>query len=79
MHVTCKKCGADIAVAGRPSGSTQIQDVRLEGNVRVEGGRISFGPGGRIVFGEGGSIGFGEPTPSQFVCLECGHADRYVP
>ena len=79
MYVTCKKCGSRIEVSGRPEGSTQTSNVRLEGDVRVEGGRISFGPGGKISFGPGGAVGFGKPQPSEFVCIECGHADSYMP
>lgn len=79
MHVICKKCGSKINVAGRPKGSTQTSNIRLQGNVRVEGGGISFGPGGSISFSPGGSIGFGKPKPSTFVCTECGQSDTYLP
>lgn len=79
MHVICKKCGFRINVASRPQGSTQTSNVRLRGNVRVEGGKISFGRGGSIAFRPGGSISFGKPGPSEFVCMECGHADTYLP
>lgn len=58
MYVDCKRCGAKIQVAGRPRGSTRTSNVRFEGNVRVEGGGIGFGPGGRVSFSKGGSIGF---------------------
>jgi hypothetical protein len=51
----------------------------MSGNVQVEGGKISFGPGGSISFGRGGSVGFGKPVESQFVCVECGHTDSYLP
>jgi len=78
MYVVCKKCGSKIEVASRPKGSTQTKNVRLQGNVKVEGGGISFGPGGGIAFGPGGSIGFGKPIPSNFVCMECGHNDTYL-
>lgn len=78
MYANCKKCGAKIQVAGRTKGSTQTSNVRLQGNVRVEGGAISFGPGGSISFGPGGSISFGGPVPSQFTCIECGHSDKYT-
>ena len=77
MHVNCRKCGARIEVAGRPKGSTRTSNVRLQGNVRVEGGGISFGPGGSVSFGPGGSIGFGKPVASEFTCMECGHTDKY--
>jgi len=79
MHVICKKCGLQINVANRPRGSTKTSGVQLQGNVRVEGGGLSFGPGGSISFKPGGSIGFGKPGPSQFVCMECGHTDTYSP
>lgn len=79
MHVICKKCGSKIRVASRPKGSTQTSNVQLRGNVRVEGSRISFGRGGSISFRPGGSIGFGKPKPSEFVCMECGHTDTYLP
>lgn len=79
MHVTCKKCGAGIRVAHRPTGSTQVHGIGTEGNVSVDGGVVRFGPGGRINFGQGGSIGFGPPAASQFTCLECGHLDTYLP
>lgn len=78
MHVVCKNCGSKIQVAGRPRGSTQTSNVRLSGNVHVEGGGISFGPGGSISFGPGGSIGFGPPVKSEFTCMECGHKDTYA-
>lgn len=79
MHVVCKKCGAKIAVAGRPTGSTSLSNVRVQGNVRVGGGGIAFGPGGGISFGPGGAIGFGEPQKSPFACLACGTTEEYVP
>ena len=79
MYVLCKNCGAKIAVAGKPDGSTRISGVRVKGNVNVSGGKISFGPGGNISFGPGGSVGFGSPVSSEFVCLECGHVDEYHP
>jgi len=79
MHVICKKCGSKISVASHPKGSTQTSNVKLRGNVRVEGSSISFGRGGSISFRPGGSIGFGKPKPSEFVCVECGHADTYLP
>lgn len=79
MHVVCKNCQAQIQVIGRPEGSTGLDSLRVEGNVSVSGGKISFGPGGKISFGRGGKIGFGPPKPSQFVCPECGHVDVYHP
>ena len=79
MHVICKKCSGNIAVAGRPSGSTSLQNVHVQGDVRVGGGAISFGSGGRISFGPGGSIGFGAPRPSTFTCPSCGHVADYQP
>lgn len=79
MYVSCKKCKARIEVAGRPKGSTSTSNVHLQGNVRVEGGRISFGPGGSISFGPGGFISFGKPVPSEFTCIQCGHTDEYSP
>jgi len=77
MHVVCKKCGQKILVAGRPTGSTSLKDVRPEGNVRIDGGSISFGPGGSISFGPGGSIGFGSPQASPFTCPKCGSTFEY--
>ena len=79
MHVVCKNCGSHITVSGRPKGSTQTSNVRLSGNVHVEGGAINFGRGGSISFGRGGSISFGKPISSTFVCTECGHTDAYLP
>jgi|Deesub1362A_J573_1020465.scaffolds.fasta_scaffold01440_9 hypothetical protein len=79
MHVICKKCGSRIEVARRPRGSTQTCNVQLQGNVRLEGGGISFGPGGSISFRPGGLISFGKPRASEFVCIECGHTDTYLP
>jgi len=77
MHVLCKNCGKQIAVAGRPGGSTNLDGVRLEGNVHVDGGSITFGPGGSIVFGPGGSMAFGPPPASEFECPRCGHKAKY--
>ena len=79
MHVICKKCSTRIAVAGRPAGSTSLQNVRVQGNVHVGGGGIGFGSGGTISFGPGGSIGFGAPRPSSFACPSCGHVAEYPP
>jgi len=81
MHVVCKSknCGAQIPIAGRPEGSTGLDNVRVQGNVNVSGGKVSFGPGGKVSFGPGGMIAFGPPKPSQFVCPECGHVDLYHP
>lgn len=79
MHVICKKCSGKIAVAGRPSGSTSVQNVKVQGNVRVGGGGIGFGPGRGISFGQGGSIGFGGPKNSTFTCPSCGHVADYSP
>lgn len=77
MHVICKKCGHKIEVVGRPSGSTNIEGVRLEGNVRVDGGSVTFGPGGSIVFGPSGSMSFGPPSTSEFLCPKCGNIAEY--
>ena len=79
MYVLCKKCGSRIEVANRPSGFTQTSNVKMKGNVNVEGGKISFGRGGSISFGPGGSLSFGGPVPSEFTCMECGHTDVYNP
>lgn len=78
MYVICKKCGAKIAVANRPSGFTRTSGTRFEGNVRLEGGRISFGPGGgKLIFDDSGVLGFGPPIASEFSCVDCGHVDSY--
>lgn len=77
MHVICKECSHKILVAGRPMGSTSLKNVRPEGNVRIDGGSISFGPGGSISFGQGGSIGFGPPQTSPFTCPNCGSEFDY--
>lgn len=77
MHVICKKCGAKIVVANRPRGSTRTSGIRLDGNLRVEGGGITFGPGAKLVFGPGGSVSFGPPAVSEFTCMDCGHGDSY--
>jgi hypothetical protein len=79
MHVICKKCSGKTAVAGRPSGSTSLQNVNVQGNVHVGGGVIGFGSGGSISFGPGGSIGFGAPRSSTFTCPSCGHVAEYSP
>jgi hypothetical protein len=79
MHVFCKGCGAQIAVADRPSASTSLRNVQVKGNVTVAGGGISFGPGGGISFGAGGGIGFGPPQKSKFACPSCGVTNEYEP
>jgi|WetSurMetagenome_2_1015567.scaffolds.fasta_scaffold844793_1 hypothetical protein len=79
MHVICKKCGGKIAVAGRPRGTTTINNIQVKGNVSVGGGTIGFGPGGSISFGPGGSIGLGGPQKSGFSCMECGTDAEYEP
>ena len=79
MHVKCKECGEKIPVAGRPTGGTKLSGVRTFGNVRVEGGSISFGPGSGISFGPGGGISFGPPPKSEFTCPSCGKAREYDP
>jgi DNA-directed RNA polymerase subunit RPC12/RpoP len=77
MHVKCKDCGERIPVAGRPTGGTRLSDVRTFGNVKVEGGKISFGPGGGISFGAGGTIAFGPAPKSELRCPSCGKAAEY--
>ena len=79
MHVTCEKCGERIEVSHRPSGGTSLSGVKPSGNVKVEGGKIMFGPGGSLSFGRGGSVSFGAPPRSTFTCFECGHTDEYLP
>ncbi len=79
MHVVCKNCSSRIAVAGRPSGTTSLKNVNVQGNVRVGGGGIGFGPGGSISFGPGGSLGFGAPQGSPFTCPACGKTADYAP
>lgn len=79
MHVLCKKCGSKIAVADRPTGTTSLKNVNAQGNVRVGGGGIGFGPGGSISFSPGGTIGFGEPQGSLFACFSCGTTASYAP
>lgn len=78
MYVICKRCGNQILVASKPSGSTTLKNVKADPNVNISGGSIGFGPGGSISFGPGGSISFGEPAPSSFVCMHCGHVDTYL-
>ena len=77
MHVTCKKCGENIPVAGRPTGSTSAKNISTEGPVKIGGGGIAFKPGGKLSFRQGGSIGFGPPRASQFMCRACGHTASY--
>lgn len=77
MHVVCKHCDHEIPVAGKPSGSTNLEGVRLEGNVHVDGGSVTFGPGGSIVFGSGGSMSLGPPPESEFMCPKCGKSATY--
>lgn len=79
MYVSCKKCGNKVAVAGRPTGSTSVKNVQVQGNVNVGGGGISLGPGGSISFRPGGSIGFGGPQKSTFSCMACGTSAEYAP
>lgn len=79
MHVVCKQCSTRIAVAGRPAGSTSLQNVRVQGPVNVGRGGIGFGPGGSISFGPGGSVGLGGPRTSKFTCSACGHTADYSP
>ena len=79
MYVTCKKCANKIPVAGRPSGFTSVDGIRAEGNIRIDGGRISFGEGGRIRFGEGGKLRLGTPVNSQFGCFKCKSTFEYRP
>jgi hypothetical protein len=78
VHVNCRECAARILVSGRSRGSSSASGVRLEGNVSIGGGAISFGPGGKLSFGPGGSVGFGPPRPSTFVCRICGHSAQYT-
>lgn len=78
MHVICKRCGSQILVANKPSGSTQLKNAKTGGNVNISGGSIGFAPGGSISLGPGGSISFGAPTPSNFICISCGHTDEYT-
>ncbi len=78
MHVICKNCQHRIPVAGRPTGSTSLNDnVRVEGDVQIDGGSIRFGPGGGISLGPGGSISFGPPKTSPFTCVNCGSTNEY--
>lgn len=77
FYVKCRKCDERIAVGSKPTGATNISNVRTSGSVNISGGAIGFGPGGAIAFGPGGSIGFGGPRTSRFVCGECGHAADY--
>jgi hypothetical protein len=79
MHVICKKCATKITVAGRPTGTTSLKKVIVQGSVRVGDGRIAFGPGGSISIGAGGSLGFGAPQNSPFTCPYCGSSDEYAP
>lgn len=76
-HVNCKSCGYHIPVAGKPKGSTTIENVEAKGNVRIGDGGISFGNGGSISFKKGGAISFGGPRPSHFVCPKCGKSHSY--
>jgi ribosomal protein S27E len=77
FHVKCKKCGARIEVASKPTGGTNVSNVRAFGPVNISGGSISFGPGGGIAFGEGGAIAFGPAPSSRFTCMECGQSNDY--
>jgi len=75
-YVICKNCGEKIRVR-RPTGRTQLDNVRTEG-VNVEGGKISFQQGGKISFGQGGKVGFG-PPPNRIrvLCPFCGKEFEY--
>jgi len=77
MHVICKNCSAKIIVASKPSGHTTMSNVRTEGNVKVSGGKISFGPGGKLSFGSDGKVGFGPAVKSTFMCMSCGKSNEY--
>ena len=77
-YVKCKKCGERIEVSNKPTGGTNVSNVRAFGPVNISGGQISFGPGGGIAFGEGGVVSFGPPPTSTFVCTECGTAAEYA-
>lgn len=77
MHVICKNCSNRIAVSSRPTGSTNVSNIRTEGKVSITGGKISFGQGGKISFGRGGRIGCGPPRASTFACPKCGKSYDY--
>lgn len=79
MHVKCKNCQKPILVSGKPGGGTNLSGIQVKGDVKIDGGSISFGPGGSIGFGPGGSISFGPPPTSRFVCTNCGHEAEYKP
>ena len=79
MFVICKKCAHRIPVAYRPKGSTNLDGVKINGNVRVGDGGISIGDGGSISIGSGGKIGFGSPKPSKFTCPKCNTTYEYSP
>jgi len=78
MFVICKSCKSKIAVSHRPSGGVSASEVKIEGNVRMKDGGLTFGPGGKVSFGPGGSIGFsGRPPKSSFTCTSCGSTHEY--
>ncbi len=76
-YVVCKTCSHHILVASKPKGSTSAQNIHLEGNVSMEGGKIGFGPGGKISFSRGGSIGLGRPILSTLSCPKCSSSHEY--
>ena len=79
MFVICKNCSHRIPVAYRPKGSTNIDGVKIEGNVHVGDGGISLGKGGSISFGSGGMIEFGSSKSSKFTCPKCNASLEYSP
>lgn len=78
MYVNCKKCGGRIEVSHRPGGGTSLRNVKPSGNVKIEGGKITFVQGGSLSFGRGGSVSFLTVPKSTFTCFECGHTDEYL-
>ena len=78
MYVLCKSCGNKIPVAGKPTGSTSMENVQTEGNVDISGGRISLGKGGKISLGKGGKISLGSTAKSSISCPDCGQANDYL-
>lgn len=76
-YVICRKCGEKIKVR-KPTGRTRIEGrVSIGPGVKVEGGRISFGPGGKIGFGLGGRISFGAPAKLKVMCPNCSYESEY--
>lgn len=76
MYVECRGCNAQLILPPLPKGTTDLNNVHLDGVVNVQGGGIGLGPGGKIGFGPGGSVGFGA-IKIKVTCPGCGREEIY--